>query len=96
MVRELGAAAMAIFAGGFVITLTLMIVSQVKNVVATIDGVSVGNTATWTLAYNATIAILSAINLFITFLPLIVITIVGVLVLAYVGGLMGTGGKRGR
>ena len=89
MTRELGTAAMSVFVGGFVIALVLLITTQVRNVVAVIEGGTTG------MAYNATGQLLSAINLFITFLPLIVITIVGVLVLAYVGGLAGTG-KKGR
>lgn len=100
MSRELGVAALSLFVGGVVIVLALVMASMVKGVIVKLDGVTEGttNTTTWTTAYNATNSLISALALFITLYPLIVIAIGFGVVLAYVMGIFGTseGGGRGR
>lgn len=99
MALDLGRGAIAVFMAGFTIVLVLLILAQVRSVVADVDGITVSNTATWTAAYNATNTLISAVALFATFMTLVVITIVGMILLGYIGAIgfgSGGGGGRGR
>ena len=78
--------AMAVGIAGLAISLvvTFLIISQAKTQEVDLNSITVSNTSTWTVGYNATNTLQSAVATIPGWVPLIVIAVIGSVLLGLV------------
>lgn len=84
---QLGALGIGIATLAIVLTVTFLIISQGEEQIIDIQNIDISdptNTSTWTTAYNATMAMGDAVDDVPGWVPLIVITAIGSLLLGLV------------
>ena len=83
-IAELGSLIIALVSVGLIIVIGLLIMAETKSQVITLDSVNESNVSSYTAAYNGTVTTQNAMADIPTWLPIIVITVIGALLLGLV------------
>ena len=81
---NIGGLGIAIMTLAIVLVVGFLIISQVQDNIVDVEGITVANTSTWTTAYNSTVTTAEAVEDIPGWIPVVVITAIGGLLLGMV------------